>query len=393
MAILRSFTWLSLFISTSALGQSVAFNLTDSLHEVSGMATNGRKVWFINDSGNGPLLFTYLGEQFIGIQWVDARNYDWESMTIDGSGDLYIGDMGDNDNNRQHREVYRISAEQIRGENDTLFPEKITFRIPADTPIAPANRHYDWESLIYYRGALHTFSKNRREPFNGEIIHFSALMYPEPDTIFRAVDTTHFGQLIREKYWITDACLSNDKRHLFLLTSDKVLGFLDFPDDSFFEGYRIEIPLNEISQKESIAAWNDTTLLVADEIHPLLGGGNVYTVHWAEYLNDYLRKRKDDVHIEESSIDSLLTIGVESDVRCKVYFELFNDGGQPVRTGELGAVQAEEEVGFDIDLSDLEPGVYILNVLTGRVPHGFFLIVRPRAEDYEKWGISAPSQP
>lgn len=373
MATVRYFIFLSL-LATPAFGQlNKAFSLSDSLSEVSGITTDGEYVWMINDSGNEPLLFEFLGEKFMGAYPVNAPNTDWEAMTRDLEGNLYIGDIGNNNNDRERRQIYMIRRADIDHLYDTLKPIRIDIYTDRLLPPSPLHLDYDWESLIYYGGHLYTFSKNRRKPFDGTIINYQLLHLNDDSDTCTALDSAQYGQLIRESYWITDAALSNDRRHLFLLSSDVVIGYLDFPRNCFFEGYRITIPLGHFSQKESITAWNDSTLLIADEKNPLLGGGNVYLLNISEQLEEYRRKRENEVAVESKVIDSVLSFTVTPLVTSEVTVEIYSQDGKLALLENPGAAAAGEVSSYTINTSSLPVDYYVLNIRTGRIPHGYFI--------------------
>ncbi|KAB2809759.1 T9SS type A sorting domain-containing protein [Phaeocystidibacter luteus] len=379
MAIVRFFIFLNL-ISACAFGQVIQTTpLTDSLEEVSGMVSKGDYIWMINDSGNEPFLYEYKGVHYQGAYYIEAQNRDWEAMTVDPVGNIYIGDIGNNANDRRERRIYRIRYADLDHSFDTIRPELREYYTPTAPPFAEGKRDYDWESLIWYAGQFHVFSKNRREPFDGNLVHFAAsARFNQPDT-FQIQDSTKLGAIVRELYWITDATLSEDRRHLFLLSSDKVIAYFDFPEDRFFEGYKVIMPLGSLSQHEAITAWNDTLLLIADEQTPL-GGRNLKVFDYSDELEDYEEERRKEVSLDTKRIDSTITITVEPIVTTKVVLEIYNDGGLLVKDILLGEAPADSVSTFTVNLKELPVGMYILNVLCGRVPHGFFAI-RPGVYD------------
>ncbi len=377
MATVRFCIFASLFFtSLTSVGQAtVTMTLTDSLREVSGMATDGEYLWMINDSGNEPLLFEFRGEQWVGTYPVAAKNTDWEALTMDIAGNLYVADIGDNANRRTNRTIYMIPRSQVDHTYDTLFPTPLAVRTHVSIDSIEGTTDFDWESLIWYGGSFHIFSKNRRSEFDGASIHFKASATSgnaDEVAVFHPMDTTSLGGLIREMSWVTDATLSVDRRHLFLLSSDKVYAFMDFPEDRFFEGFPLTLSLGSFTQKESITAWNDTTLLIADEVSPL-GGGKVYYLNIAEELEEYTLMRREEVSIESRFMDSTLTIHIDPLVSSKVYLELFDENGRGVRTSKIGEVRAGEETDLIVDVSALKTGMYIVNIRIGRFPHGFFV--------------------
>ncbi|NVK28362.1 MAG: hypothetical protein HWE14_09975 [Flavobacteriia bacterium] len=379
MVTVRYFIFLSL-ISACAVGQVIQTTaLTDSLEEVSGMAARGDYIWMINDSGNEPFLFEYKGVNYQGAYYIEAQNRDWEALTLDLMGNLYIGDIGNNANNRGTREIYRINVSDLNHTFDTITPERIPYSTPVQPPYPDAKRDYDWESLIWYAGQFHVFSKNRREPFDGKLIHFSTSAQFEKADTFQIEDSTVLGAIVRELYWVTDATISLDRRHLFLLSSDKIIAYFDFPGTRFFEGYKVTMPLGTIAQHEAIAAWNDTLLLMADEQTPL-GGRSLKVFDFSDELEDYLEDRRGEVSIDTKKIDSTVVLTIEPVVTTRVVLEIFDDSGHKVREILLGEAPADTVTSYTVDLTDLPTGMYILNVLCGRVPHGYF-VVKPGVYD------------
>src|SRR5689334_17403420 len=79
--------------------------------------------WVHNDSGNLPLLFAVRSDGRIVRQFrLAVPNIDWEDITIDDQGHLYLGDIGNNGGFLPVRVIYRID------EPDPSFP--------ADRPLA-----------------------------------------------------------------------------------------------------------------------------------------------------------------------------------------------------------------------------------------------------------------
>lgn len=378
MAIVRSFLFISLTLgilvpATTSAQFGKVFSLDENLEEVSGMVTDGRYVWMINDSGNDAELYEYEGSNFLGVYTLEAENIDWEAMAMDRMGNIYIGDIGNNNNNRNERSLYIIKKGDLNHQYGQITPEVISFEIARELPPPENNRDYDWESLIYHNGHFYTFSKNRREPFDGMCLLIDLGNLRDSTFNPTIVDSTDLGGLIRFNSWITDATLSADRRHLFLLSSDKVIAFLDFPESSFFEGYRVEFPLHHLSQKEGITAYNDSIMLITDEHTRNHGGRNMYTLNVQRELYAYELSRKYEVKLDNKQFDTTLTFTVNPIVRARLTYELLGENGTPVKSGILGEVQAGKEEQFSINTSELNVGRYILNVRIGRHPHGFFI--------------------
>jgi len=95
-----------------------------ALREASGLVASHRYagvLWAHNDSGDQPRLFAFRRDgvavlpnrvtdpaRYRGITIDNARNYDWEDITIDPEGRLYIGDIGNNDSARRNLAIYVV---------------------------------------------------------------------------------------------------------------------------------------------------------------------------------------------------------------------------------------------------------------------------------------------
>lgn len=135
------------------LGPAVA--LPPELAETSGVAASRRHpgvFWTHNDSGGEPVLYAVdaNGTLLARVRVAGATLTDWEDMALGpcpaGAGDcLYIGDMGDNGESRDHVVIYRV-------------PEPS----PTDSVTAPAERFevrypdgaHDAEALFATAGGL-----------------------------------------------------------------------------------------------------------------------------------------------------------------------------------------------------------------------------------------------
>ena len=86
--------------SCSNYGQlTLVSDLPSSLKEVSGneIIYNSELIWMLNDSGNKAEVFGVNKDGKIkSIIKIKAKNHDWEDLTSDEKGNLYIGDFGNN---------------------------------------------------------------------------------------------------------------------------------------------------------------------------------------------------------------------------------------------------------------------------------------------------------
>lgn len=116
--------------------------------------------WTHNDSGNGPYLFaiTREGKGLAEFPVGGARNNDWEAITTDDQGSLYVADIGNNDLKRDRVLVYRIeepdpSTAGKKGKGMTLRPRQV-WRLKY-----PEDGRFDAESFFVHQGRGYLISK------------------------------------------------------------------------------------------------------------------------------------------------------------------------------------------------------------------------------------------
>ena len=151
--------------STSATCTLIAREtLPAEVRETSGLALGAREplvLWTHNDAGNEPVLFAIdpTGRVVDRVRVNGAELTDWEDIEAAPCGDgtcLFIGDIGDNDSEREHITVYRI-PEPAAGADETAPAVALHARFP-DGP-------RDAEALfIGPDGALYIVTKGRSEP-------------------------------------------------------------------------------------------------------------------------------------------------------------------------------------------------------------------------------------
>jgi hypothetical protein len=117
-------------------------------------------VWTHGDGGTLATLYqaSLDGRLHGALPLAPLPNHDWEELTRDPAGRFYIGDFGNNRNDRRDLAIYRITRGAGRPQVDT-----IAFRYPDQTqfPPPPARRHFDCEAMVFYNDSLHLFTKDR----------------------------------------------------------------------------------------------------------------------------------------------------------------------------------------------------------------------------------------
>ncbi len=85
------------------------FKLPDIHSEASGLFIEAPdKLWWHNESGGEPTLCLTdcHGQLLDSLRTEGAVHRDWEDVTLDPNGNWYLGDFGNNRNNRQDLTIY-----------------------------------------------------------------------------------------------------------------------------------------------------------------------------------------------------------------------------------------------------------------------------------------------
>jgi hypothetical protein len=235
-------------------------------------------VWFIMDRGNPDKIYqvNYKGDLLKELRVKNAKNHDWEDMANDDKGNVFIGDFGNNGNDRKNLAIYRIPNPSSEG-GDEIVAEKIEFSYPEQTHFPPKKDKllYDAEAFFYYQDNFYIITKNRTQPFNGK-----ALLYKIP-----AEQGNHKAQLIgsfvppkgKKSRQVTSADISPDGKTIVLLGNGTLWIFTDFVMDNFLSNSTIKtIDLGVYTQLESVCFTDNHTLLLSDE-ESAKTGRNLYS--------------------------------------------------------------------------------------------------------------------
>ena len=224
-------------------------------------------VWTIEDQGNENLLFGFNknGELIRKIRITNVENNDWEDLSSDDQGNLYIGDFGNNDNERQNLAIYKINAADLNKE-EAEASEIVQFYYPEqkDFPPKKKDKVFDVESFLVFNNQFYLFTKNRSSDFDGttslyRIDNNSQTKLPAKK-ISEFVTCDNFNHCA-----VTSAAISPDKKKVAILSSDKVWVFTDFKDDNFFSGKSKTIELESFTQKEGLCFETNESVLITDE--------------------------------------------------------------------------------------------------------------------------------
>ncbi|NDV41719.1 hypothetical protein [Flagellimonas sediminis] len=249
---------------------------SSKLKEISGMETtpNGN-LWVIEDSGNEDKIYEVdqKAESIQSKKIAHAKNVDWEDLTTDLDGNLYIGDFGNNSNLRKDLTIYKISQKQL-GKKEPKA-EKISFRYPEQQGFPPEkdSLYFDTEGLIHWQGHLYIFTKNRTRPYDGKTLVYRVL---DKEGSYEA---EFLGSLFLcddpNRCSVTSADISPDGKTIALLSYGQVFLVTGYDLPTLAQAQIIVIDLFCSTQIESVCFLDNKTLLVADEQN-IFGGRQLY---------------------------------------------------------------------------------------------------------------------
>lgn len=294
-----TFILLVVIAATIIIGASIytlyskkKLSVDPKLKEISGIEFDkSNHLWAINDSGDDPKLYRLDDQGQIAkeILVTNAKNIDWEDMTQNDFGHFFLGDFGNNKQERKWLTIYKIENPiDIKG--NTTEAEIIKFTYPEldGSPVEPDKRNFDLEAFVAFGRHLYLFTKNRTEPFTG-ITNVYKVGDHAANFDAKLVDSFKTCTTLEKLCWITSAALSPDRKKLVLLDSTSIWLFENFKDDAFFSADVSRIDLGIVTQKEAITFYDNNTIIFTDEEFKGIGG-NAYIIKLDEVEKTIIRK-------------------------------------------------------------------------------------------------------
>ena len=281
-------------ISTHRLYSKKQLSVDPKLNEISGIEYDKKGfLWAINDSGDDPKLYRLddNGDITKEVMVANAKNIDWEDITQNDFGHFFLGDFGNNDNDRKWLTIYKIEN-PIDIKTESTNAEIIKFTYPemdGKTPVKPNDRNFDLEAFVALGRHLYLFTKYRTEPFDG-ITNVYKVGDHAANFDAELIDSFKTCTTMEKLCWITSAALSPDRTKLALLDSTSIWLFENFKGDKFFSGDVYRIDLGLITQKEAVTFKDDNTIIFTDEKFKGIFGGNAYVIKLDEVHKKLIRK-------------------------------------------------------------------------------------------------------
>lgn len=229
--------------------------LTDGILESSGLcaAPEAGTYFTFGDDGQQPFVYRVdaTGQQ-VGQFTLGAPNHDWESLSRDNRGNYFMGDCGNNNNDRRNLAILRFRPEQPNK------VEKINFSYPDQTEFPPSKseRNFDCEASLWHAGQVYLFTKDRAQSSTCKV-------YTVPET-----PGTYKAKLITKLAipgQVTDATLSPNGRRLVLLARQELFILEGSSWDAILKATPRHIDLKGAGQTEGAAFKDESTLLLTTE--------------------------------------------------------------------------------------------------------------------------------
>lgn len=371
--IIRAYFCFSCFLGCSQSADwNVMSQLPDILEENSGIVFYPpNKVVYINDSGNNPELISTDTMGYITQIYClpGLTNVDWEELTRDDKGYIYIGDIGNNRNIRNNLVIYKLQADKVLDGDDSFALGEIHFSYEDQKGFPPErkNRNFDTEAMMHLGDSIYLFTKNRTRPFNGY-----TYCYRIPDTpgeyLAEKIDSFSTGNGPKEAFWVAGAAYRKNPKTLVLLGYNKLWMFYNFEGTNFFSGKHNVLYFNTFTQKEAVTFFNQNEVLLTDEKNSK-DDGNLYKLTLPEIL--YLKTEYSDstsipslntVELKDHKVQKSISLNINCVKNSSVIWEAYSKTGQRLYFGEFYGLEAGENK-LKINCSEWKSGKYELHII------------------------------
>jgi len=264
----RTLGLLTLFISSFVFAQT-DFKLPNELSEISGLEKISDSVLIaINDGGNEPMLFflDIKGTITRKVRVSNASNTDWEALAIDEKY-VYIGDFGNNMNERKDLCIYRVNRQDIATLNE-VTAERMSISYKEQTAFPPKDyeRYFDAEAMTFFEGQLWIFTKNSTKPFDGKSFIYMVQFEANQSKALLKVSELKLNKTSYLKDAVTSACTVESS--IVLSTYNRLIK-LDFPKQGLSKSTIYKYP--HIQQVEACTYLGTNTYFLSNEQHKFLG--------------------------------------------------------------------------------------------------------------------------
>lgn len=259
--------------------------LPEFIKESSGIeSTENGRFWTFNDSGANPEIYQIdvHGKLLRTLMISNGWNRDWEDITKDKKGNLYIGNIGNNSNASKDLSIFKIpNPNDITSDSVSAAIISFYFEDQVSFPPSKKNMNFDCEAMFWFNQNIYLFTKHRSFPMATNLYKIPAKSGKHKaikiDTFFtgkKSGKQDDFG-----KFWVTSAAISPNGKRICLINGSKLWLFYDFKKDHFFGGKHIKIDLGKRTQKEGVCFTTNNEIYITDEFWAGKNvGANLYSL-------------------------------------------------------------------------------------------------------------------
>jgi hypothetical protein len=206
--------------------------------------------------------------------FANAKNHDWDELQMDAKGFIYIGDIGNNMQDRNLLTIYKFHRAEIGKKN--VRTERIDFFYPEqEFPPKKTERHYDAEAFFVMGDSLIVLTKDWSKPFTGYAkVHYVPNFAGRHKAEFLNAFFTRGIATIRDG--VTGCAIY--KNGLLILTYSAVYYLANRTD--ILQNIGViqlqRFPFRRVKQFEAIAVDDNGVVYISAEKHRVLGRSKLY---------------------------------------------------------------------------------------------------------------------
>ncbi|HNR18365.1 MAG: T9SS type A sorting domain-containing protein [Bacteroidetes bacterium] len=310
-----------------------------------------------------------MGNLLRALYITNAVNTDWEEVCKDDNGDFYIGDFGNNLNNRTDLKIVIVpNPSVIIG--DSVAAQIINFSYPDQVAFPPHDslKNFDMEAMFWFNDSLYLFSKNRTVPYNGYTKMYKLPSQPG-SYVAQLTDSffTGVGNLINNS--ITSATISSTGDKMLLISNTQGWLFSGFAGDNFFNGNVFDFSFGGTqTQKEGAAFINNGEVYFTDE-RLFSTGGNLYGYDFSTVVgSEHLSQTMNEFKVSPNPTGNTLRISFRFPFTKISALKILNSKGEEVF--KLGNIDMNDAFFYEVNSRSFLNGVYFVQLFTSK---GYFL--------------------
>jgi hypothetical protein len=279
-------------VSCQTLKVDTMASLPIGLKESSGLVVESPNLfWTHNDGGDASNIYQIdsTGKLLRTVKVKNAANVDWEEMALDTEGSLYIGDFGNNNENRRNLLIYKILNFKNKYQDNSITPDAViefSYEDQLQFPPADPLKHFDAEAMLVEKDSIFIITKDfDTNPYTGK-----TWIYSIPNVGGKHVAKLTHVLKTEDSWKFKGAITASTKGYgkVVLMSYLKLFVFSDFGSKRFWEGTKkvLDFSMFDIVQREAVAFHpTDSCRLYITSEEAKGIGGNLSTVNICPILS------------------------------------------------------------------------------------------------------------